>query len=282
MQTIPVGELHQHDFNLNHIFSMFQTWGEHSVFSTLDSPRKPHGLLYYNACTGDYINSDGSRLTAHRGDIIYLPSGAKYKTTFVDTEKNNPSTILIDFSIFDQENKPFRLSEKVFRFSLHDGELRLSDAFREIAVLYESPVVSQMMLKSHLFRLLSELCGMERHFSLFSNQYQTISKGIQYLEEDTEQTLSIDEIAKLCNVSGNCFRKLFKSYAGVSPNEFRIGKKIERAQKLLASGTLTVSETADLLHFEDAAYFSRLFKRKTGVSPGSFCRRENRNGATFL
>ena len=54
----------------------------------------------------------------------------------------------------------------------------------------------------------------------------------------------------------------------MTPVQFKINKKIEKAKQYLAFEGKTVRETAEALGFTEVAYFCRVFKEKTGITPG--------------
>ena len=97
------------------------------------------------------------------------------------------------------------------------------------------------------------------------------------MEENPSQNLSINEIAKMCNVSEIYFRRLFKEYSGLSPVEYRIKRKIEKAKSYLDYDNLNISEIADILGFTDTAYFCKQFKAHTGTTPLNYKYREQGN-----
>ena len=66
------------------------------------------------------------------------------------------------------------------------------------------------------------------------------------------------------------FRKDFAKETGFSPANYLTSYKITRAMEMLAAPSLTVKEVSAALGFQDPYYFSRLFKRKEGVSPENF------------
>jgi AraC-like DNA-binding protein len=66
------------------------------------------------------------------------------------------------------------------------------------------------------------------------------------------------------------FRKLFKRSTGKSPNQYHINLRLDKAKELLSTTNLNVTEVAYQLGFDSVFYFSRLFKKKNGVSPKSF------------
>ena len=98
-------------------------------------------------------------------------------------------------------------------------------------------------------------------------KHQSIAKGIIYLESHYLDNTSIDEIAKMCNISPTCFRRLFKEYSPYPPIQYRNILRIKKAQELLRTGEYSVLDVADAVNIPDVCYFSKLFKKITGLSP---------------
>ena len=63
---------------------------------------------------------------------------------------------------------------------------------------------------------------------------------------------------------------MFKEQTGYPPLQYINKLRIERAKQLLADAGLSVSECAETLGFTDVNYFSRLFRKFTGVSPSKY------------
>ncbi|HZX73643.1 MAG TPA: helix-turn-helix transcriptional regulator, partial [Cyclobacteriaceae bacterium] len=62
----------------------------------------------------------------------------------------------------------------------------------------------------------------------------------------------------------------FKTYTGISPGQYLLQLKIERAKMLLADPTKSIKTISYELNFESMFYFSKLFKEKTGLSPENY------------
>jgi len=60
---------------------------------------------------------------------------------------------------------------------------------------------------------------------------------------------------------------MFKQYTGIAPVQYQLDLKIRRAREMLVSTDRTIKEIAYDLGFQSIHYFSRLFKKKTGVAP---------------
>lgn len=264
MEVIGLQRLSQMDFSITKIIPLLQYWQEGDVFNTLSSPKKEHSFLLFTGCDGLYTFPDGSTCSAVRGDVVYIPVGACYKVTFFNKQEQL-STILINFQL-SVDDASFALSDTVTVMG-KDSKKTFQKLFYRTAIEFASAKASVIGLKSGLYQIFHYLQKGEVSDLMLQSDFAKIAKGIAYLENDGEQLLSIEQIAELCDVSTNTFRRQFSAYAGMSPVEFRLNQKILRAKQLLASEGFTVSEISDALNFSDVSYFSRIFKKKTGLSP---------------
>jgi AraC-like DNA-binding protein len=78
---------------------------------------------------------------------------------------------------------------------------------------------------------------------------------------------TVQDIARAAHMSPNHFSTLFTRHTGWSFVKFLNEKRLTLAEELLRDLTLTVSQAAGRAGFEDANYFARLFKKKTGMTP---------------
>lgn len=103
--------------------------------------------------------------------------------------------------------------------------------------------------------------------------YSNIAQSVMdFINENYYQKIKINELAKKYNYTRNYLYTLFKSEYGVSPQEYIVTLRIEKAKQLLLDETksLLVSEVASAVGFNDCLYFSRLFHKRTGLSPTEF------------
>ncbi len=97
-----------------------------------------------------------------------------------------------------------------------------------------------------------------------------ISKAKFIMQEYLDGPLDMATIARQLPMGYSMFRKAFKRITGESPNQYHLDLRLERAKYLLTTTILNVSEIADQTGFESVFYFSKLFKKKKGVSPLHF------------
>lgn len=83
---------------------------------------------------------------------------------------------------------------------------------------------------------------------------------------------SVGEIAKRFGYSKYHFIRKFKQLTGISPWNYILLSRVSRAKELLTDNTLSVRDIAFTLNFRDPNYFSRIFRRRTGLSPLAFRR----------
>ena len=81
------------------------------------------------------------------------------------------------------------------------------------------------------------------------------------------ETVTVSELAEACFLSQGRFSHLFKESIGVSPMRYITEQRIKRAGELLAETENSVSEIGALVGFDDQNYFSRMFRKYTGLSP---------------
>ncbi len=97
--------------------------------------------------------------------------------------------------------------------------------------------------------------------------YELIRRAKSVIEEQTDGALVIENLASAFGLSAGHFRQVFKRHTGLSPYQYHQQLKINRAKSLLRSSELTIKQIAKILGFESVFSFSKLFKKKTNVSP---------------
>lgn len=99
--------------------------------------------------------------------------------------------------------------------------------------------------------------------------------AVRHLQQNLTQPLDCTHLAELCYLSTTRFYLLFQRSFHMTPLQYRDRLLTDQAIMLLKFGDLRVGEIAQMLGFEDPAYFSRFFKKQTGCSPREFIRRRD-------
>ena len=133
-----------------------------------------------------------------------------------------------------------------------------------------SVIGSQQLLKQYLCEfLLSFLRNIpkERSSIRVSNQNSTVNLLTNYMRENINRNISIGELVRYSGSNKTTITKLFNTCFGTSPMEYFINLKIELAKKYLREDNYNVTQISEILGYSGVHYFSRQFKKITGMSP---------------
>ncbi|HEY8657895.1 MAG TPA: AraC family transcriptional regulator [Hanamia sp.] len=97
-----------------------------------------------------------------------------------------------------------------------------------------------------------------------------ISKAKFLLQESLENPVNIEALVKELPMGCSKFRKAFKRITGESPNQYLLNLRLNKAKYLLTTTDLNINEVAYQTGFDSVFYFSKLFKKKNGISPKSY------------
>ena len=105
-----------------------------------------------------------------------------------------------------------------------------------------------------------------------TDRSHTILEGaLDYIEEYYEQeSLSLNEVAAVINVSPNYFSAVFSQEMDMTFIEYVTKKRMEKAKKLLRQSNLHTAEIAAQVGYKDAHYFSFVFKKTQGCTPREY------------
>lgn len=141
-----------------------------------------------------------------------------------------------------------RARESFFKLTFIDQEKLKS-------VLDMMHIVAKYIIDSEMIRI-SSLSSIERIIEYIKNHY---------MEE-----ITLDDLAKMVYLSPTYLSYLFKKQLGVTFKEYLINIRLKKSKELIETTDLPIGEISKMVGIEDQNYFSRLFKRKYGVSPMNY------------
>jgi AraC-like DNA-binding protein len=101
---------------------------------------------------------------------------------------------------------------------------------------------------------------------------ELVDKAIVYLQENYNNDICLEDMARLVNIHPRYFCTLFRQITGQTMVGFLKSIRLEKAKRLLLYTSLPVTEIALDVGFNNSQYFSRVFKSQEGISPGGFRR----------
>lgn len=106
-----------------------------------------------------------------------------------------------------------------------------------------------------------------------------ISHARSFIDSHYSSDISLDDVSRAVNISPYYFSKLFKEESGVTFIEYLTGLRIRQAKKLLSDPSIAVKDIGNAVGYQDPNYFSRIFRRATGLSPSEY-RQQNGSSST--
>ena len=97
----------------------------------------------------------------------------------------------------------------------------------------------------------------------------------KFIDENYETIESVEDICKSVYISRYYLTHLFKEYSGMSPVQYIISKRMEKAKQLLASTSLSVREIAQMTGYTEEQSFLKIFKKTENMTPSEF-RKKNK------
>ncbi len=230
------------------------TVSETSSFSTR-AVRQDYYYIY--VLKGELILEDCCLLP---GDVIVFEPGHDYQYT----SRGETAYLWVHYTGFEARSLTKSAGLKLNR-SRHIGVHReLISCFRQ---LFREFIINDGAAEQLCVCILREIL-------LFTGRYVASGSGgnpplaaIEYIHRSFQKPIDIDALAQLEGMSCTAFRNAFKQHTGVSPNEYIISLRISMACQLLSQTDKSVSAIADDVGYPDQYYFSRIFRKKMGISP---------------
>lgn len=123
----------------------------------------------------------------------------------------------------------------------------------------------KLALAIHLLRW---YCTSKPEINTYSGlSKQKLQKVIEYINDRLDEKIQLTDLAKLLNISQYYFCSLFKQSMGISPYQYIIGQRIERAKQLLKQKELSIVDVALKCGFSSQTHFIKQFRKRMGITP---------------
>ncbi len=247
-------------------------------FDELVMITKGHGLHF----------TESEEYTICAGDVFFIKPGIThgYRNT-EDLElinvlyyQNNLSVPINDLrkmpgyrALFELE--PALRQKDGFKSKLQLSLEELDDMCRIVDLIDEEihggKSGSIFLATSYLMQLIGQLSRRyEEKPSLQKLPLMRLSSVFSFIENNYTEEISLDEMAKSANMSKSTLIRAFRKTTGYTPLDYILRLRINKASEVLRHPDSSVTEAACSSGFHDSNYFSRQFRRFTGVSPREY------------
>ncbi len=224
-------------------------------------------LLGYQRCRAGHLHETIRKYTL----IHYVISG---KGVLRKNDQIYPVRAGEAFLILPEELVSYQADEEDpwhYEWVAFDGAL--SDRFAELPPVFPFPAgLMHEIVSTHsmpmceyraaalLFRMYAEL------FEGSSTKHHYVRRVKDYIRASYMQPLRVEEIAEKLNLDRRYLSRLFKQKTGQTVQDYLISVRMEEAKRRLEQG-YSVEESARFCGYEDRFNFSKMFKRRFGISP---------------
>jgi len=234
-----------------------------NVLQCVSSPRRifqnrPSNALVFRRSGSIEYELDGSRIRLDEGQVMLLPKGASFSVTHLTPDRNHYT--VINFQGHFAPYAPRKLCPQRDMSELYD---RLD----QCCTL--DPEKDRYLLLSRVYWILSRLFEAAPAPYHSTETLDLIDPAVEQLQKRLfDPGLKVGQLHDFCGISDTYFRALFIARFGVSSKKYVLERRLNQARNLLSSGECAnVSEAARMSGFEDALYFSKVFKARYGYCP---------------
>lgn len=240
------------DINIKILSSLELNWEKQNDSSDI----RPYHALSLRVKGDATFKHQKGELSVKTGDIVFVPALYPYKLI-----SGNEHLFVIHFtsdSVLPDTIKKISVQDIAY-FKNKFYDFNFSWQKKEPGYEHEC--------KSIFYKIVTNI---ERSYLGKKNfKYEDkIGAAVDYIHEKyTSENISVEHLAKLCNISSAYLRKMFHQRFSQSPQAYINKLKIQYATELLKSGYYSVYEVSDMCKFQNIHYFSSFIKKETGFTP---------------
>ena len=232
------------------------------------------------------------RLTLKKGNILFHKPNEFHNV--LTNGKVSPSLVVIGFECHSPAIKSFEdqlmsvqdmekeLLAQIIVEARNTFSGRLDDPYQEELIFNSEPLTfgSAQLISHYLEQLMIHLYRRYFSYSLpvrssrflaeASSGNDTYNRIVRYMEEHLGERMTIDRICRDNLVGRSQLQKLFRDTKGCGVIEFFSMMKIDTAKQMIRDNQLNFTQIADRLGYNSIHYFSRQFKRSTGMTPSEY------------
>lgn len=166
----------------------------------------------------------------------------------------------------------FNILSSIVARKLMDNQVPSKKAFAfNIAC---SDMIQNKMKDAEFLQFADELIDFYVYFIADRKQptfrHQTVNKVIMYINDELENDLTVESIANKFHISTSHLSRIFREHVGITLVEYLNVRRVEESQYYLRHTNKSITSISEQFHFCNQSYFTRIFKKYTGVTPKHF------------
>lgn len=237
----------------------------HAELSQLAPSSLPHQhdhweMLYCTGGSGAFLSQDGQELLFRAGDMIVIPP-----------ELLHHHTSLADASCLCLHIANAALALRQLALIRDDANQSLRHLFSDVHFLYGSDADYRGTLLPAYGQLLAQHISLRCPASPRNQLVEEIAQSI--VQNYANPNYELDELLKSAPYCYDYLCRLFRQELHTTPHKYLTDLRLQAAADVLRAGSgSSITEIARMCGYHDPLYFSRMFKKKYGVSPREYAR----------
>lgn len=210
---------------------------------------RPYAAFSFRISGTGSFDVAGKRFSTSPGDVLFIPADTSYKVEYSDSE--SIVVHLRSCNYHEAENISLENSAAIGRLFRH----LLSEWSEQHSVNQAKASIYEILEKIDLDKKKSE-------------EDTAFTRCVSYIDAHFgEPELDISEVCRIGFISTSSLQRAFQAHFGLSPKQYLMKLRMNRALELLSENLLSVKEISFRCGFRDEKYFSRVFKQKYGCPP---------------
>lgn len=206
---------------------------------------------------------NGDKYNLNKNKILHCGSNMKIR---VETDNLGIEYYVVHYKNISITEKFKSIEEESFDLEIED-RLPLLKYCEDIIDKSLSPDnYSKFSCKVDFINLIDALIKNVRA-SQYNDKLKLVNKGIEYINKNYNDPISISEIADILEIDRRRFSDIFQEVTGLSPIKYLTEYRLKEAKRLLKFSSYTISEISDMTGYNDCFYFSKSFKKNVGICP---------------
>lgn len=224
-----------------------------------------------------WLDGKLKREARHDGDIAIIPAGVSQRCNWSITAQF--TIVAIDPALLQHVGQdwvnPDRIELIPCFMTQQDALIQgiVSTLRQEVE---ESKIGGQLLIDSLrttlAIHLLRNYCTIQPKLSSHADGLSQLKlqQVREYINENLHQDIKLIELAEVAQLSPYHFLRLFKQTTNITPHQYILQCRIEKAKFLLQHSQISIAEIASRVGFCDQSHLTRCFKRNLGVTPRQF------------
>ena len=210
---------------------------------------RPYAALSFRESGRGCFEIDGKQIVSAPGDVLFIPADTEY-----EVEYSSSKSIVVhmkDCNYHEAEN-----------ISMH-GQNILCALFQSLLAEWDEGH-SVNKAKSVIYEIFENMV----HCKKMNIPNRSVFRCMQYIENNfSDPALDIALVCRANFISQSSLQRAFKECLGMTPKQYLIKLRMNKALELLIKNELLIKEVAEACGFSDEKFFSRSFKQKYGYPP---------------